>query len=162
MNRVGPLLILFAALLAGSCGGDHERRRGPFDVQVGISRHAGPTPLVTRFSARARNAAGDVLYRWRFDDGTTSKDQNPTHRFSMAGYYTVILDARDEAGHKKRLTFLLGAWARKDWAEARWGFGGWDERTGEWRGDTAVRRQQRRTRARRARIAAELRKHARQ
>src|SRR6185503_16312927 len=80
---------------------------------------AGPTPLISRFTANAKNAKGEVAYRWRFDDGTTSEEQNPTHTFPRAGYYTVILDARDEAGNNDRQTFLLGAWPQQQWATAQ-------------------------------------------
>jgi hypothetical protein len=60
-----------------------------------------------------------VHYRWRFDDGTQSEEQNPTHSFPRAGYYTVILDARDESGNNTRQSLLLGAWPPKQWAEAQ-------------------------------------------
>ena len=83
---------------------------GNFDVTGNADQFAGPTPLISRFTASAKNANGDVAYRWRFDDGTTSEEQNPTHTFPRAGYYTVILDACDEDGNNDRQTFLLGAW----------------------------------------------------
>ena len=60
-----------------------------------------------------------MIYRWRFDDGTTSQEQNPTHTFPRAGYYTVILDAIDEEGNNDRQTFLLGAWPPQQWSKAQ-------------------------------------------
>jgi hypothetical protein len=154
------MLFVILALAAGVAvvsrgGGDDDKRRAPFDLEADVSRYAGPTPLVTRFRAAARNATGEVIYRWRFDDGTTSVLQNPTHRFAWAGYYKVILDARDEAGNKKRLTFLLGAWPPKEWAVAHWGFGD------DGRGDEVGRAQQRRTESRHAEIGARVRERAR-
>ena len=65
------------------------------------------------------DAVADVIYRWRFDDGTTSQEQNPTHSFTRAGYYTVILDARDEDGNNDRQTFLLGVWPGQQWSKAQ-------------------------------------------
>lgn len=118
-----PLIVIVAALAASlfvaSCGGDEGGGGGNFDVTGNADQFAGPTPLISRFTANAKNAKGDVFYRWRFDDGTTSEEQNPTHTFSRAGYYTVILDARDEDGNNDRQTFLLGAWPPQQWAEAQ-------------------------------------------
>jgi hypothetical protein len=110
---------LAAAVFVASCGGDDNSSGGAFSVTGDADQFAGPTPLISRFTANAKNAKGEVAYRWRFDDGTTSEEQNPSHTFPRAGYYTVILDARDEDGYNARQTFLLGAWPQKQWAEAQ-------------------------------------------
>jgi hypothetical protein len=110
---------LAAAVFVASCGGDDDGGGGDFSLSGNADQFAGPTPLISRFSAEAKNAEGDVRYRWRFDDGTISEEQNPTHTFRRAGYYTVILDARDEANNNDRETFLLGAWTPTEWANAR-------------------------------------------
>ena len=90
------LAAVFAvALLVTACGGDEDSGGGTFDVSGNADQFAGPTPLLARFTAKSKNAKGDVIYRWRFDDGTTSEEQTPTHTFRRAGYYAVILDARD-------------------------------------------------------------------
>jgi hypothetical protein len=155
-----PLLVLaalFAATLAlAACGGDDGGGDGTFGVKGNADRFAGPTPLISRFTADAKNASGDVIYRWRFDDGTVSQQQNPTHTFKRAGYYTVILDARDESGNNDRQTFLLGAWPQKQWADA--------QRTPLTKKGAlqAQRVQQRRTDARHADIRRALRERARQ
>ena len=163
MNRshlFKPLLVLAALLAAtfaiAACGGDDGGGNGDFDVTGNADRFAGPTPLVSRFTAGAKNASGDVIYRWRFDDGTTSREQNPTHTFKRAGYYTVILDARDESGNNDRHTFLLGAWPQKQWAEA--------QRTPLTKQGAlkAQRLQQRRTDARHEEIRRVVRARARQ
>jgi PKD domain len=108
-----------AALFVTACGGDDESGGGTFDVTGNADHFAGPTPLISRFTATSKNAKGDVSYRWRFDDGTTSREQNPTHSFPRPGYYTVIVDALDEEGNNDRQTFLLGAWPQKQWATAQ-------------------------------------------
>ncbi|MGA7205030.1 MAG: PKD domain-containing protein, partial [Specibacter sp.] len=127
MNRV-RLFKLFvvlaaafaAALFVAACGGDDKGGGGgTFNVSGNADQFAGATPLVTRFTAKSKNATGDVIYRWRFDDGTTSQEQNPTHSFPRPGYYTVILDAHDEEGNNDRQTFLLGAWPPQQWASAQ-------------------------------------------
>jgi hypothetical protein len=155
------ILMLAAALAAtvfvASCGGDDNGGGGgTLSVSGDADQFAGPTPLISRFTAQAKNAKGDVAYRWRFDDGTTSEEQNPTHTFGRAGYYTVILDARDEDGFNARQTFLLGVWPQKQWAEA--------QRTPltPKRAKDAQKVQQRRTKVRYREIRRQLRKRARE
>jgi hypothetical protein len=92
---------------------------GTLSLSVDAERFAGPTPLNTKFAAKPKDAQGEVLYRWRFDDGTFSEEQNPAHTFPRAGYYTVIVDARDESGNNTRQSLLLGAWPPKQWAAAQ-------------------------------------------
>jgi hypothetical protein len=114
--------VLALALLGAGCGGnDNEKKKssGTIEVSVSADRFAGPTPLNVKFSAKPKNAEGDVHYRWRFDDGTQSEDPSPSHSFPRAGYYTVILDARDESGNNTRQSLLLGAWPPRQWSEAQ-------------------------------------------
>jgi len=72
-----------------------------------------------RLNASAKHGDGDVIYRWRFDDGTSSTKAEVTHTFPKAGYYQVILDARDEDGNAARQSLLLGAWPPKQWSDAQ-------------------------------------------
>ncbi len=112
-------LALGAAVVSG-CGDDEKGGgNGRFNVSGKVDHFAGPTPLIARLSASSRNADGDVIYRWRFDDGTSSTKPEVTHSFPRAGYYQVILDARDESGNNDRETFLFGAWPPKQWSEAQ-------------------------------------------
>ena len=111
--------VLALALIGAGCGGDSKKSSGPLSADVNADHFAGPTPLSVRFSANAKNAKGKVLYRWRFDDGTQSEEQNPAHSFPRPGYYTVIMDARDESGNNTRQSLLLGAWPPRQWAEAQ-------------------------------------------
>ena len=147
---------LAAAVFVASCGGNDNGGGGKFSISGNADHFAGPTPLVARFSAKSKHANGDVIFRWRFDDGTTSEEQNPTHNFKRAGYYTVILDARDEDGNNDRQTFLLGAWPPGQWAKA--------QRTPLTKSGAknAQKVQQQRTDARHAEIRRQLRKRARE
>jgi hypothetical protein len=113
----GVVLILIGA----GCGGDDNKKSGTgtLSVSADADRFAGPTPLNVKFSAKPKNAVGEVHYRWRFDDGTQSEENNPSHSFPRAGYYTVILDARDESGNNTRQSLLLGAWPPRQWATAQ-------------------------------------------
>src|SRR5262245_28341329 len=105
--------VALAAIAGAGCGGNDDGGSGKVD------HYAGPTPLVVRLSASSKHADGDVIYRWRFDDGTTSTNPNVTHKFNRAGYYQVLLDARDESGNNDRESFLFGAWPPQQWAEAQ-------------------------------------------
>jgi hypothetical protein len=121
----GPRLALTAVLALGAvaalgCGDDNGGGgSGRLDVSGKVDHFAGPTPLVVRLKATSKNGDGDVLYRWRFDDGTSSTKQEVTHKFSRAGYYQVILDARDESGENDRESFLFGVWPPEQWARAQ-------------------------------------------
>jgi hypothetical protein len=111
-------LIVVAILLIGG-GDDSGGGSGRIDATGTIDQYAGPTPLTVRLSASSKNADGDVLYRWRFDDGTASTEAEVTHTFRRAGYYQVILDARDESGDNDRETFLFGVWPPTQWNKAQ-------------------------------------------
>lgn len=121
----GSRLALTAVLALGAvtalgCGDDSGGGgSGRFDVSGKVDHFAGPTPLVVRLNATSKNGDGDVLYRWRFDDGTSSTKQQVTHKFSKAGYYQVILDARDETGENDRESFLFGVWPPEQWSRAQ-------------------------------------------
>jgi hypothetical protein len=108
-------------LIGAGCGGDDNKKTssGTISVSANADRFAGPTPLNVHFSAKPKNEVGEVHYRWRFDDGTQSEEANPSHSFPRAGYYTVILDARDESGNNTRQSLLLGAWPPQQWATAQ-------------------------------------------
>jgi PKD domain-containing protein len=125
-SRLGPRLALTAVLAVGAvavlgCGDDNSGggNEGRFNASGKVDHFAGPTPLVVRFAASSKNGDGKVLYRWRFDDGTSTTQPEATHTFKRPGYYQVILDARDESGENDRESFLFGAWPPGQWAKAQ-------------------------------------------
>jgi hypothetical protein len=157
----GPRLALTAMLALGAvaalgCGDENGGGSGKFDVSGKVDHFAGPTPLVVRMKASSKNGDGKVLYRWRFDDGTSSTKPEVTHKFSRAGYYQVILDARDETGENDRESFLFGVWPPKQWSTA--------QRTPLTKKGAlqAQRVQQKRTDARRKALREKLRQRARE
>jgi hypothetical protein len=114
--------VLVLGLLGAGCGGGNDEKKtssGTIEVNADADRFAGPTPLNVSFSAKPKNAVGEVHYRWRFDDGTQTDAQNPRHSFPRPGYYTVILDVRDESGNNTRQSLLLGAWPPAQWAASQ-------------------------------------------
>lgn len=52
-------------------------------------------PLKVKFQNKSRGANS---YKWDFGDGTTSRDENPTHRYEKKGIYKVTLTATYSAG----------------------------------------------------------------
>jgi hypothetical protein len=123
---------LVLSLAAAGCGGDGNktsttdpnaqgRQFNTAVSAVSVDRFAGPNPLSVNFVVKKKKDAGDLHYRWRFDDGTSSTEQNPSHTFVTAGYYLVLLDVRDINGQTDRQSLLLGAWPPKQWAKAQSG-----------------------------------------
>jgi PKD repeat protein len=63
------------------------------------------TSTVIQFSDQSSDPDGSVVsWRWDFDDGTSSNDQNPIHRFHAAGVYHVTLTVTDNDGSTSRVT----------------------------------------------------------
>jgi PKD repeat protein len=59
----------------------------------------GPAPLDVVVDAGASDAEGDSLsYHWSFGDGTQSNQRRPTHRYTAAGEYAVIVTVSDTRG----------------------------------------------------------------
>jgi PKD repeat protein len=50
---------------------------------------SGPLPLEVQFTDRSDNTA--TSWQWDFGDGNTSEEQSPSHTYTAAGTYTVIL-----------------------------------------------------------------------
>lgn len=119
------LVLAAVALTSGGCGGEDQEGEEAnvddptpklhlFHLGADAQPYAGPGPLKVEFFAKPFNATGDVSYRWRFDDGTTSTEQNPTHTFKQASRYQVIVDAKDET-EMSRVNLILGVWPPKVW-----------------------------------------------
>jgi len=52
-----------------------------------------------QFTDRSSDPDGEIVsWEWDFGDGTTSTAQNPSHKYSQAGTYTVTLRVRDDEG----------------------------------------------------------------
>ncbi len=57
----------------------------------------GTAPLVVTFSDASKNAV--TAWSWDFGDGTTSPEQSPSHIYTSAGSYTVILNVTNTDGN---------------------------------------------------------------
>jgi hypothetical protein len=115
-----------AALLIAACGGDDAKKAAgtgvkdpnpdndSFHVGADGSRFGGPTPLTVNFFSEPFHSKGTVHWRWRFDDGTTSEEQNPEHVFKRPGYYQVLMEARDATG-QDAWNLIVGVWPPDVW-----------------------------------------------
>ena len=84
------LLFVFA-LLFSSCGAPLA------SFQYGDGQLTAPDAI--QFENASKKADE---YEWNFGDGTTSKEEQPTHRFRESGNYTVTLKAKK--GSKENIT----------------------------------------------------------
>jgi len=57
---------------------------------------SGKVPLTVTFTDKS--AGTPTKWKWSFGDGTTSTQQNPKHKYSKAGKYTVTLTVTNAAG----------------------------------------------------------------
>jgi len=72
-----------------------------------MDKNFGSTPLTVHFADKTLNNPDTVL--WKFGDGTTSSEKNPTHTYSAAGFYKVSLTASNEAGSSSRAMYVFVA-----------------------------------------------------
>lgn len=83
-----------------------DYRNGNSDIYMGTisylpvaafsaSHTSGKKPLTVKFTDKSTDA---YYWSWNFGDKTTSKDQNPEHKYTKAGKYTVTLTVKNAAG----------------------------------------------------------------
>lgn len=70
----------------------------------------GVAPVEVQFTDLSTGPFDIVSWAWSFGDGTTSTEQNPTHTYTRAGGYTVMLTVTDELGlsdTETKLTYII-------------------------------------------------------
>ena len=60
----------------------------------------GKVPLKVQFTDKSTGSP--TTWKWNFGDGSTSTEQNPTHKYSKAGKYTVSLTVKNKLGSNTR------------------------------------------------------------
>jgi PKD repeat protein len=68
----------------------------PLSAGIVASPTSGEAPLTVSFTGTATGGSSPYSFFWRFDDGDTSSQQNPTHTFSEPGTYSVTLTVTDD------------------------------------------------------------------
>ncbi|MGA2030314.1 MAG: PKD domain-containing protein, partial [Verrucomicrobiota bacterium] len=72
----------------------------PPSVQFTASPTNGMTPLSVQFNSPAIDSRGNIVtnWNWNFGDGSISTQQNPTHIYTTAGYFSPGLIATNNLG----------------------------------------------------------------
>ncbi|AKB46497.1 cell surface protein [Methanosarcina sp. Kolksee] len=65
-------------------------------AEFSASPTSGKAPLKVAFTDTSTGSP--TSWKWNFGDGSTSTQQNPTHKYSIAGNYTVALTVRNAVG----------------------------------------------------------------
>jgi len=74
---------------------EYQGSVSPLSAEINASPTSGYTPLSINFTGSTSGGKSPYTYSWDFGDGSTSSSQNPSHTFSSAGTYTVILTVND-------------------------------------------------------------------
>ena len=68
-------------------------------ASAGAVPASGEMPLAVQFTGTGIDTDGQIIeYNWDFDDGTSSKEQNPIHTFNCVGVFKVQLMVVDDYG----------------------------------------------------------------
>jgi PKD repeat protein len=63
------------------------------------------------FSATARSTTSALSYTWHFGDGTSATGANPTHTYSLPGYYTVNVTSNGTGCTDSGIVYVSAQWA---------------------------------------------------
>ena len=83
--------------------------------RTSVNVTAAPTPVTADFSYVANalavtftdaSSGSPTSWKWDFGDNTKSTEKNPVHRYSVAGTYTVTLEATGAGGTSTRTKFV--------------------------------------------------------
>ncbi|MEI6841222.1 MAG: PEGA domain-containing protein [Methanomicrobiales archaeon] len=74
------------------------QKSGTFTPKANFSASVtlGPYPLIVQFTDKSTNSPNS--WSWTFGDGSASNEQNPTHTYLKAGFYSVKLKVSNPAG----------------------------------------------------------------
>ncbi|HWC14903.1 MAG TPA: PKD domain-containing protein [Actinomycetota bacterium] len=64
--------------------------------------------LTCTFTSKSTDADGQItIYRWDFGDGTSSREKNPTHRYSKGDSYTVEHSVTDDGSNSDTASRII-------------------------------------------------------
>ena len=70
-----------------------------------VDKQFGSAPLTVHFTDKTLNNPDTFL--WKFGDGATSAERNPSHTYLTPGFYKVSLTASNEAGSSSRAMYVF-------------------------------------------------------
>ena len=91
--------------VSGSGGKDDETKTNYIKVTIPVlppiaqysqDKYYGKSPLTVHFTDHSRN--NPTSYFWRFGDGSSSTEKNPTHQFTHPGFYIIQERVTNAAG----------------------------------------------------------------
>ena len=126
----------------GTCGNSYNSRQIKIQIRsliavISADKLQGNAPLKVSFSSFGSRdkKGGSLSYFWEFDDGATSREQNPIHAFTKPGFYQVTLKVKGLSGAQSSKLVIF---VRPQWSETL--FNGWESKkidTGVWQTKTS-------------------------
>ncbi|HEX3275789.1 MAG TPA: PKD domain-containing protein [Gemmatimonadales bacterium] len=98
---------LMGAATVAACGGDGggDVTQPPANTPPTANFGVQCTGLSCTFSDSSSDAESSITaWQWRFGDGGTATDRNPTHGYATAGSYSATLTVSDSAGAVDSIT----------------------------------------------------------
>jgi PKD repeat protein len=124
-----------------TCGNGYNSDQAVIGVRSTIAvpsadKMRGKAPLTVRFSSNeSRDKAGPIqTVDWDFDDGNSSKEPEPTHKFEAPGIYRVRLTVQGPSGRHDETLFIEVENKWKSVLFNGWGSSGPDMRIWEFSG----------------------------
>jgi len=92
---------IFSPLVSGETAGTADITGNvmyiPLNARFTANITAGAAPLAVKFTDRSTGPPAS--WKWEFGNGGDSSDRNPTHTFSTAGSYRVVLNVTNVTGY---------------------------------------------------------------
>lgn len=107
-NHTTILMIAsISILISSSC--KKEDNGGPDDPNAPYACFAAPTEITAGILATFNSSCSEnaTSFSWNFGDGGSSTDANPSHTFSAAGSFDVVLTVSDIEGETDQMTLSV-------------------------------------------------------
>lgn len=118
-------LTLEATSLCGSSTKEITIEVGEFEIEAQASPYVGYAPLEVEFLLTTSCAKEPSTIEWSFGDEETSTEPNPTHTYSQAGFYEVLVQVFDAQGRSKTKSMMIEvkpfSYTRTDTTSFFWG-----------------------------------------
>jgi len=113
---IGMTLVLLIVVLSGCTdqktddNGEGQYENNPPTALIQTDITSGTVPLKIDFTGSGTDTDGDIVsYYWDFGDGSSSSEQNITHKYNEVGTYSVKLTVIDDKGANDSDTIIIEA-----------------------------------------------------